>query len=211
MSNYTFPFLLAGSFMTVLFLFSVNLATTPGEWWFLFPTVVVLLLPFFFHSRQKGYYPIYTWTASLTIMIYLFVENMTTSPHHPWFLYVSYVFVLWILSAHFERHLKKLSFACLISLLTIGYYTLLNVVISPHFPWAIFPAFVILWWPLALYCSQQNRFFLFSVLATILTALFFILLNAVTTPETIWAIYPIFAMLWWPLSMYFYSYKVIKL
>ncbi|MEK5233991.1 permease prefix domain 1-containing protein [Lysinibacillus sp. FSL K6-0232] len=43
----------------------------------------------------------------------------------------------------------------------------------------------------------------FSVWGSILIIAFFIFINLYYTPHTIWAIYPIFAILWWPLSMYF--------
>ncbi|MFJ7954405.1 permease prefix domain 1-containing protein [Lysinibacillus sp. NPDC096418] len=43
----------------------------------------------------------------------------------------------------------------------------------------------------------------FSIWGSSLIIAFFIFINLYYTPNTIWAIYPIFAILWWPLSMYF--------
>ncbi|MGE7842777.1 permease prefix domain 1-containing protein [Lysinibacillus sp. NPDC093712] len=43
----------------------------------------------------------------------------------------------------------------------------------------------------------------FSLWGSGLITAFFIFINLYYTPNTIWAIYPIFAILWWPLSMYF--------
>lgn len=43
----------------------------------------------------------------------------------------------------------------------------------------------------------------FSVWGSTLIIALFLFINLYYTPNTIWAIYPIFAILWWPLSMYF--------
>ncbi len=43
----------------------------------------------------------------------------------------------------------------------------------------------------------------FSIWGSGLIIAFFIFINLYYTPHIIWAIYPIFAILWWPLSMYF--------
>ncbi len=43
----------------------------------------------------------------------------------------------------------------------------------------------------------------FSLWGSGLIIAFFIFMNIYYTPHTIWAIYPIFAILWWPLAMYF--------
>ncbi|MET4562548.1 hypothetical protein ABIA69_003739 [Lysinibacillus parviboronicapiens] len=43
----------------------------------------------------------------------------------------------------------------------------------------------------------------FSVWGSSLIIALFIFINLYYTPNTIWAIYPIFVILWWPLSMYF--------
>jgi hypothetical protein len=34
----------------------------------------------------------------------------------------------------------------------------------------------------------------------------FIAVNFFTTPNRIWAVYPIFALIWWPLSIYYFVY-----
>jgi len=43
----------------------------------------------------------------------------------------------------------------------------------------------------------------FSLWGSGLIIAFFIFINIYYTPHIIWAIYPIFAILWWPLAMYF--------
>jgi hypothetical protein len=81
---------------------------------------------------------------------------------------------------------------------------------SPDYPWAIYPAFAVIWWPLALYYVRKKQYYSFSISASSLMIAFFITVNVVSSPDTIWAIYPIFAVLWWPLSMYYFQVKRIK-
>lgn len=43
----------------------------------------------------------------------------------------------------------------------------------------------------------------FSIWGSILIVALFVFINFYYTPEIIWFVYPTFAVLWWPLSMYF--------
>ncbi|MGX6444522.1 permease prefix domain 1-containing protein [Neobacillus sp. K501] len=43
----------------------------------------------------------------------------------------------------------------------------------------------------------------FSVWGSLLIIALFIFINFYYTPRTIWFVYPTFAVLWWPLAMYF--------
>ena len=93
------------------------------------------------------------------------------------------------------------------STLIILYYVLLNLLLSPGYPWSIYPIFVVLWWPLSLYHVRKRTYFKFSLYASLLLIVFFITVNAVSSPTVIWAVYPIFCVLWWPLSMYYFYYR----
>ncbi|WP_257351093.1 permease prefix domain 1-containing protein [Pseudalkalibacillus decolorationis] len=43
----------------------------------------------------------------------------------------------------------------------------------------------------------------FSILGSALIISLFVFINFYYTPKTIWFVYPTFAVLWWPLSMYY--------
>ncbi|GAF18181.1 hypothetical protein JCM19046_2741 [Bacillus sp. JCM 19046] len=45
------------------------------------------------------------------------------------------------------------------------------------------------------------------MIAFSMLSIFFVCVNYITSPATIWAVYPIFIAIWWPLSLYFFSYK----
>ena len=60
---------------------------------------------------------------------------------------------------------------------------------------------------MGIYFGKRRRFFAFSVTAAIVTIAFFSFVNYMTSPGHIWAIYPSFAIVWWPLSLYFFKVR----
>lgn len=48
----------------------------------------------------------------------------------------------------------------------------------------------------------------YSIWASLLIIGFFVFINFYYTPQVIWFVYPTFAILWWPLSMYYQWVKV---
>ena len=59
--------------------------------------------------------------------------------------------------------------------------------------------------------AKREHAMLFSLCGTFLSAALFIAINIITTQRTIWAIYPIFALIWWPISIYYFVYKPQKI
>ena len=149
----------------------------------------------------------YSIFGALLMIFFLAMTNYINTPTYPWVLYTIIPIILWPLCTFLGGKAISPSIALICSALSILYYCLLNIYLSPTFPWAIFPAYVLLWWPLSAIQIKYHRMMLFSALGTILTFAFFTALNVITTPTNIWAIYPIFAMLWWPLSIYYFKYK----
>ncbi|MEF7496202.1 hypothetical protein V4V34_16755 [Lysinibacillus sphaericus] len=200
-------FSLAGSIMTMIFLGIVNFTTSPQTMWFIYPCLLLLLWPITIICMYKKMYKQYSIICSTMIIVFLIIENYIYTPDHPWFIYAIYPIVWWPILMYLDEKAKTLKIALIGCASTIIYYALVNIILSPQYPWAIYPAFLVIWWPLALYHAQRKTFVAFSVTATLLISIFFIIVNIVSSPGVIWAIYPIFVTLWWPLSMYFYVYK----
>lgn len=200
-------FSIAGSLMTMIFLGIVNYTTSPQTAWFIYPCLLLLLWPITLFFMIKKMYKQYSLICSAIIIAFLIIENYLYSPEHLWFIYVIYPIIWWPILMYLDEKAKTLKIALVGFATTIIYYSILNIVLSHSYPWAIFPAFLVTWWPLALYHAQRKTFVAFSVTASVLISIFFIIVNIVSTPGVIWAIYPIFVVLWWPLSMYFYVYK----
>ena len=201
-------FSLIGSVMTIVFLGIVNMLTSPDTIWFIIPSFFLLLWPgalLFAFNRQ---YKLFSLFGSILFISFLISNNYLYSPETPWFLYAIYPVIWWPIAMYAGKRAATFSFAVVASLCTIMYYSVLNMLLSPQHLWAIFPAFAVLWWPLSIYFAQRRQFFQMSVAASFMSVVFFVTVNAVFTPGTIWAVYPIFGLLWWPLSMhYFYDRK----
>jgi len=200
-------FSIAGSLMTMIFLGIVNYTTSPQTAWFIYPCLLLLLWPITLFFMIKKMYKQYSVICSAIIIAFLIIENYLYSPEHLWFIYAIYPIIWWPILMYLDEKAKTLKIALVGFATTIIYYSILNIILSHPYPWAIYPAFLVTWWPLAIYHAQKKTFVAFSVTASMLISIFFITVNIVSTPRVIWAIYPIFVVLWWPLSMYFYVYK----
>lgn len=200
-------FSLAGSAMTAVFLAAVNLQNSPGSPWFLNSLYVLAWWPLSVFLARQRKYKILSLAGCALSVAYLVALNVIFSPKHPWFLYACFPLVWWPIVMYLGKKAGTLAFAGICSAVTIAYYTALNLFISPGYPWAIYPAYAVLWWPMAMFFARRKQWMGFSIAATVLSIVFFTAANLVSSPHAVWAIYPIFAMLWWPMTMYFAKRK----
>jgi len=67
----------------------------------------------------------------------------------------------------------------------------------------------VIWWPMALFFqwyrnkTKERIGFAFSVCSFLLITALMLFINFYYTPDIIWFVYPVFAVLWWPLAMLF--------
>lgn len=193
-----------GSVLIILFAAAVNYVFSPGYIWFFYPAFAILWWPLsIFLARVSG--KAFACVGSLYLIAFLCLENYLDCPQVPWVLYTVLPILWWPAALFLKGKMLKTSVAVIGSAVTIAYYTVLNILLSPAFPWAVFPAFAMLWWPLSTGLGKKTLVYACS--GTALTGAFFITLNMLTTPNAIWAVYPIFAVLWWPLSVYYFGFK----
>ena len=200
-------FAMAGATLSIAFFIIVNYLTSPQHLWFYYPCLAVLLWPITVFGIKKGSHQQLACFYSAVLIAFLIIENYLETPEYPWFLYGVFPILWWPILASLGEKSKYLLTALIGSTSIILYYILLNVLLAPGYPWFIYPAFAVLWWPLSIYHGKRKSFTAFSFHGTILFTVFFIAVNAVSTPNEIWAVYPIFCVLWWPLSMYFFAPK----
>lgn len=200
----------AGTALMIAFLMFVNYLTSPHVIWFLYPSLVLLLLTMSLSLWKKKQPKLLSLLSSTIIILFFIINNMLYSPEHPWFLYAMFPVLWWPIVLYSGNYAKTMQFALIGSGITILYYTLLNVFLSPQYPWFIYPAFAVLWWPIGLYFGTNKKFFALSIVGSSLIIIFFIAVNAFSSPETVWAVYPIFSVIWWPLSLYYFSFKKSK-
>lgn len=201
-------FSIIGSAVIIAFLVITNYVTSPSVIWFHYPVFAVMWWPL--GALSEGSRTSKTWSVAgaLTLAAGLTLDNLLRTPSSPWVLLTYYPILMWMAGVLLGRRLGRLSVTLFGSLVGIAYYTMLNITVFPGFPWAIFPVYAILWWPPSIVCfAGRKRPMLFSIAGTVLSAALFVAVNAVASPDTVWAVFPIFAILWWPLAVYYFVYR----
>lgn len=107
----------------------------------------------------------------------------------------------------------SLAFSVWGAILTTAFFMFINLYYSPQSIWFVYPAFAVIWWPMSLFFHwYRNRYekpvgFAFSVCGSSLLILLLLFINFYYTPHNIWFVYPTFAIIWWPMSMLFYTLR----
>lgn len=103
----------------------------------------------------------------------------------------------------------SLAFSIWGGLLITALVVFINLYYSPRSIWFVYPVFAITWWPMSMYFhwlhkkTDVSMAFPFSVASFILTTLLFLFINFYYTPHIIWFVYPVFALIWWPIVAFF--------
>ncbi|WP_438447642.1 hypothetical protein [Gorillibacterium sp. sgz5001074] len=208
MKKLVFHFVAAGLAMTLVFLFVINLVLSPGIFWFFYPGfgVLIALSSFYFGMERKLLAQ--AVSGSILLASFLILENLLISPTDtPWFLYAVFPLIWWPVSVGLGSRAGTPLYAWTASFITVGYYLVLNVALSPGHPWIIYILYALLWWPASIHYSRKRGHFGFSLFGSGITILLLAVVNAITTPREIWVIYPAFTLVWWPLSMYYFVHR----
>lgn len=89
----------------------------------------------------------------------------------------------------------------------------INFYYTPEVIWFVYPAFGVIWWPMVMFFrwihikNDTPVGFAFSVCSYVLIVAVLLFINLYYSPRTIWIVYPAFAVLWWPLAMFFRSLR----
>lgn len=206
-TNHKKVFSIFGSIALIAVFISLNYLSSPSVIWFYYPAFAVIWWPlseFLAGPRTSKEFSV---IGSLLIIAFLIAENMIETPQCPWSLLAILPVLMWPAGVLFGKYFGKLITAILSCSACIIYYVILNMFVFKGFPWAIFPAYALIWWPVAIAFAKQGHSLIFSIVGSLLSAVFFITTNIITSPHIIWAIYPIFALIWWPLSVYYFVYR----
>ncbi len=107
----------------------------------------------------------------------------------------------------------SLAFSVWGSALITALMLFINFYYTPSTIWFVYPVFAIVWWPMALFFQwYRNKKdvhigLAFSVCSFLLITALMLFINFYYTPDIIWFVYPVFAVLWWPLAMFFHSLR----
>lgn len=201
---------LAGTAALIAFFVLANFLTSRFYIWFCYPAFAVIWWPLSVFFAKPATMKLYSSLGALLLIAFVTVVNLTQSPFCPWALFVVFPALMWPAAVFLGRRAGKLIAASICAALGIAYYAALNLTVFRGFPWAVFPTFTLLWWPLSVALTKRGRALSLALAGSVLSAAFFIAVNLMTTPGLIWAVYPIFALVWWPLSVYFFVYRLKK-
>jgi hypothetical protein len=107
----------------------------------------------------------------------------------------------------------SLAFSIWGSLLITALVLFINLYYTPHEIWCVYPFFAVVWWPMSLFFHWLHKkdgqpvglAYSLASFALIMGLLLFI--NYYYTPHIIWFVYPAFALIWWPMAMFFHRLR----
>ena len=200
--NKTLRTSLVYSLAIIAMVVTINLLTSPGFLWCIFPVFGILWWPMsvYFAGKRR---PLAYSLCGTALLIGLFVGTyLVASPGaHPWFLYPVLGVIWWPVSVYFARKKQPLLFSVIGFLLLAALFIGLYLFVSPHaHPWFLYPLLGIVWWPLSVWGAKQGAR-AFSVAGGLTVILSLLVVNLVASPGFWWWVYPAFFTLWWPVSV----------
>jgi hypothetical protein len=142
--------------------------------------------------------------ANIAFILYF---SQIIRPEYNWSIYLLGPAVLLSVMLFVGEKCKTLAFSILAYIALLAYYGYLNIFIENGHPFIIYIAFAFAWWPISLSYVRHKNPLRFSLVSFFLIAAFFTATNLVTTPQVLWAVYPIGAAAFWPLSMLVFGGK----
>lgn len=196
------------SLFMVGFLAFVNYLHTPECLWFYQTIFYFIWWPVVMLLGKKAKTLTFSIVSALVIIGYYVMQYLLLTPGvHPWYLYIILPVIWWPVCTTFRDKLHTKTFAFIsLGVFTI-YYSVLNLILSPNYLWVIYIIYAFSWVVMGNYFRKRKKYFALSICASIVTIVFFSLVNYMNSPNHIWAIYPAFAIVWWPLSLYFFRVR----
>ena len=189
------------SSLIVLTAVTVNLLTSPGFPWLIFPVFAVLWWPlsvYYAGKQQPLRYAL--WGAGLLTAFFVLTYLVASPGAHPWFAYPILAVLWWPLAVWGARAgARKFSVAggayAIATLLTV------NLLASPGFGWWVYPAFLALWWPFSVLLGQRAKSMGFAASSAAAAILFTLVMHRVHGPASVpWYWFTLLPILWWPVA-----------
>jgi hypothetical protein len=195
------------SAVSIAFFAAVNIIFSPGALWAIYPAFALLWWPMTRLFAEKKAWRGYPLAAGALTITFLVAVNIITSPSFPWSAFPILGLLWWPLAVGLAGRRKTLAFSVCGALLAIATLVAINLITSPSFLWSVFVALAVLWWPSAVFFTKKKGAFGFSLTGSLLVIALLAAINLMTSPSFPWFIFAVFAVLWWPLSVYFYHVR----
>ena len=122
-----------------------------------------------------------------------------------WYWYTFFPLAGWV----FVLTLREKIFAprptALCAAVMLLYYGALNLLLSPQVPWVLFLTYPAVSAVLVSVCRERRAYLRLSIWMALAGIAYFGAINLVFSPHAVWAVYPAFGLLWWPLSMWLHT------
>jgi hypothetical protein len=195
---------LAASALTIAFLAAVNVITSPGFPWSVFPILGILWWPLAMSFKGKRNPLGFSVAGALLAISTLVTINLITSASFLWSVFAVLGVLWWPAGVLFAKKKSPLGFSIFGSLLISATLLSINLITSPSFLWSVFVILGVLWWPTAVYFVKKKSPFGLSVAGSLLAIALLASINLMTSPGFPWCVFAVFGVLWWPLSVYFH-------
>jgi hypothetical protein len=191
---------------TIAWLALINLLNSPNYIWFQYTIFYLIWWPVVMLLGKKAASVWFSIIGSLAIIAYhIAVYYIQTPSIHPWYLYIILPALWWPVCMALKKHLRRIWFLLFSLVVFAVYYLTLNVLIYPQYFWSMYLLIPEIIAVISLYYANKKKPFAYSVWVSSVLIVLFLLSNYMNSPNVIWAIYPVFAIIWWPLSVYFYK------
>jgi hypothetical protein len=146
-----FGFSLAGAALAIATLLIINLMTSRGFLWFVFPALAILWWPLAMAFKGKHKPFGFSLAGAALAIATLLIINLMTSRAFLWFVFPALAILWWPATVFFAKRKSPFGFSIAGSLLVTALVISVNLITSPGFLWFVFPVFGVLWWPLGVY------------------------------------------------------------
>ena len=196
------PVTLLLSAVLIAYCIAINLLITPQYIWAIYPVYLILWWPLIVRFALKGEYKKLSVTGAILTIVFFVAVNLLTTPY-PFALYACFPVIWWPIAMYAGNKMGSLRLSVIGSICTAAWYSALNILLSAGVPWALFVAYAVLWWPVSVFFKERNSPHGYAAVMSTLSIVFLAVINALFSPETLWAHYPAFALLWWPMTLFF--------
>lgn len=199
MNKRSFFIAVVSSAMIITTVLTINILTSwDSHPWFVYPAYAVLWWPLAYIAKKNP--KLFSIIGGLGTALFLWLINSLTSPETTWAVYALFPFIWWPIATFLPK--KKTLIPTLAALCC--YYGILNILAAPSQPWAIYVVFPAITIAVCANLIKKHQYLTMSIAGSILTIIFFITINIVTSSYTFWAIYPSLSVLFWPFGVYFF-------
>ena len=201
------PFAILSAIIITLYYVLINTFVEPRHPFWIYIAYALVWWPLGLAFRGKVGSKIVAIISLAANIAFVMTFSHIIRPEYNWSMYALGPAVLFSVMIFFGEKSKTLAFAILAYISLLAYYGYINMFIESRHPFIIYIAFALTWWPISLSYVRHKNMLRYSLVSFLLIAAFFTATNLVTSPQVLWAVYPIGAAAFWPLSILVFGKK----